>query len=350
MKNTARSSIITQNPPIKNFELPRLSATLIARKILADIMKFRRVPESGKSCLDIDCQKCSPIYLPRIIAAIKANKPVRFVLPAFPGKSPNPEKVLGPLPDQAERLSLAFLGNLCQRIKTYYSPGIKIILCSDGRVFSDVVGMRETNVTAYQHGLERLINEMSLRDISTFNLDHFYQALNFSEMRGKLMERYGNSLDFLKKKIQSGAHSVVNADDQEANRMYRGITRFLFEDSIYAGQTKSRTAIQKESRLKAYEVIRRSNAWSELIAEYFPDAVRLSIHPQSCGAAKLGIRLIGNESWMTPWHGVALETKDGYVLLRRSKAEALGAKLIYSLDGHPSHYQLLTASRRVHEL
>jgi len=69
--------------------------------------------------------------------------------------------------------------------------------------------------------------------------------------------------------------------------------------------------------------------------------VRLSIHPQTCGAKKLGIRLVGNESWMTPWHGVAVESKKGYVLLKRSEAEALGAKLIYAADGRDSHYQLM---------
>ena len=44
---------------------------------------------------------------------------------------------------------------------------------------------------------------------------------------------------------------------------------------------------------------------------------------------------------MTPWHGVAVESKKGYVLLKRSEAEALGAKLIYAADGRDSHYQLM---------
>jgi len=343
MENTALNSIITHL--IGNFELKKSSDLEVAKKIFFEIMRFRRIPESGTSCQDLDCQDCSSPHLPKIISAVKRNDPVTFVLPAFPGKSPNLEKVLGPLPDQAERLSLHFLGTLCQRIKKYYSPGIKIILCSDGRVFSDVVGMNERNVTAYQVKLDILIKDLSLSDISTFNLDDFYKESNFGQMRDELMKRYGNSLEFLKHKIRNGATTSASSEEQEANRMYSGITRFLFEDSLYAGQTKSRSAIQKESRSKAYEVIRRSNAWSELIAERFPDAVRLSIHPQMCGSKKLGIRLIGNEHWMTPWHGVAVETKDGYVLLKRSEAEALNAKLIHSSDGCPSHYELITDLR-----
>lgn len=342
MKNTA--FLITENHYPKDYVLKESSdsdpAIGVAKRILAEVMIFRRVPDTVSLC-GAGCRKCTLPHLPKIISAVKKNEPVPFILPAFPGKSPNPEKVLGPLPDHAERLSLNFLGTLCRRIKKFYTPGIKMILCSDGRVFSDVVGMNESDVTAYQVELDRLIKEMSLADLSIFNLDYFYKDFHFVQMRDELMKRYGQSLDFLKHKIRNGAKPSASPDEQEANRMYSGITRFLFEDAMHAGQTKSRTAIQKESRSKAYEVIRRSNAWSALISEHFPEAVRLSIHPQTCGSKKLGIRLIGNESWMTPWHGVAVESKKGYVLLKRSEAEALGAKLICASDGRHSHYQLM---------
>ncbi len=311
----------------------------IAKRVLAELMNFRRVPAGVASCA-LGCQKCASLPLKNILAAVRKNEAITFILPAFPGKSPNPEKVLGTLPDFAERLALNFLGTLCERIKKIYRPGIKIILCSDGRVFSDVIGIKESDITAYQVEISRLIKEMGLTDISTFNLDHFYKDIHFVQMRDELMKNFGQSLDFLKLKVRNGANDSASPAEQEANRMYSGITRFLFEDAMHAGQTKSRSAVQKEARAKAYEVIRRSNAWSKLIFEHFPGAVRLSIHPQTCGSQKLGIRLVGDESWMTPWHGVAVESKNGYVLLKRSEAEALGANLVYSSNGQPSHYQL----------
>lgn len=314
--------------------------TEIANKILIEIMNYRRIPKINESCGGSNCSKCVSLYLPKILYAVKMNQPITFVLPAFPGKSPNPNKVLGPLPDYAEQLSLKFLGELCNQIKKYYLPGMKIILCSDGRVFSDIIGMSEENITAYQMELSKLIAELSLNDITTFNLDEFYGKTNFTQMRDMLMKNYGKSLDNLKCHIRNGAQALSTPEELEANRIFCGITRFLFEDSIYPGQTKARSVIQKESRLKAYEVIRRSNAWSELIAEHFPLAVRLSIHPQSCGSKKLGIRLIGNESWMTPWHGVVVETNGTHVLMKRFEAEALGAELIFSAVGRPSHYKV----------
>lgn len=317
-------------------------ATDLALRILAPFMSFRRVTKSEAACDRSECRACTSWHLPKILAAVLENRPVTFVLPAFPGKSPNTQKVLGPLPDYAERLSLRFLGQLCRRVRRIYAPGVRFILCSDGRVFSDLVGMKESHVTAYQLEISRLIKELSLPDISTFNLDHVYGELSFFQMRDELMKRYGSSSELLKHRVRVGKNPLATLEEQEANRMYRGITRFLFEDSLFPEQTKSRTALQKEARGKAYDVIRRSNAWSELIAERFPEAVRLSIHPQPCGAKKLGIRLVGNESWMTPWHGVAVETPSGNVLLKRSEAEALGATLVYAANRRPSHYRLST--------
>jgi pyoverdine/dityrosine biosynthesis protein Dit1 len=310
-----------------------------ARLILGTIMEFRRSPDAHLSC-DVSCRSCHSPHIAKIITAIKTNERITLVLPAFPGKSPNLSKVLSPLPDLAEQLALEFLEQLCGRIRDVYTPGAQIILCSDGRVFSDIVGMRETDVTEYQRGLTQLIAKLGLKNISTFNLDESFGGKNFHQMRQELMEQFGVPQEVLRKKILRGSKGQGGLDDVEAHRMYCGITRFLVEDSTFPGQTKSRSAIQKEGKTKAYEVIRRSNAWSELIAQRFPRAIRLSIHPQTCGSKKLGIRLIGAESWMTPWHGVAVKTDKGFILLKRTEAEALGARLIFSVTGRPSHFEL----------
>jgi pyoverdine/dityrosine biosynthesis protein Dit1 len=309
----------------------------VAKSILAEVMNYRRTYKSKHVCSESGCPSCSSIHLPKILMAIEKHEPVPFVLPAFPGKSPNPEKVLGHLPDQAEVLSIKFLGLLNQKIKRLYPPGIQILLCSDGRVFSDVVGMEEDHVTAYQSELRNIIFSLRMDSISTFDLDDVFGEASFSMMREKLLHRFGISTAELQEKIRSD-------ENGEASLMYRGITRFLFEDSLHAQQTQTKSALQREARVKAYEVIRRSNAWSELIEDRFPDAIRLSIHPQVCGSKKLGIRLMGHESWMTPWHGAAVETENGFILLTRKEAEALGARLVCSPDGRPSHYKLESPS------
>lgn len=321
-----------------SLKVPRYEA--IAKKILMDVMQFRRITGPQSSCTISPCHKCLSPHLSKILSAVELGQPITFVLPAFPGKSPNLAKVLGTLPDMAEKHALEFLQHLCERVKEFYSPGARIILCSDGRVFSDIIGMRDEDVTAYQLEISRIITESGFTALSIFDLDDLYGGLSFDQMRTRLMEEYGEPLDTLKAAVSRGGKNIdCLVDDKEANRLYCGITRFLVEDSTFPGQTQSRTAIQKECRTRTYEVIQRSKAWGDWIKARFPNAVRLSIHPQTCGAKKLGIRLIEPDHWLTPWHGVAVEVNGRFILLKRSQAEQLGARLIH-LEGRPSHYIL----------
>lgn len=320
----------------------------IAKVILFDIMQFRRISGPNSSPCAIPCQNCLTPHLPKIVSKVAQREPITFVLPAFPGKSPNPAKVLGPLPDMAERRALEFLQHLCDRIRQNYSPGAKIILCSDGRVFSDIVGMRDEDVTIYQKELSMMIVKLGLSSISTFTLEELSGGSDFNQMRSQLMQNHGVPLDTLREAVKRGGKATESSvGDQETHRLYCGITRFLVEDATFPGQKQSRSSIQKECRIRAYEVIQRSKAWSELIAIRFPNAVRLSIHPQSCGSSKLGIRLIEPDHWQTPWHGVAVDVGGRFVLLKRSQAETLGAQLVHS-DGRPSHYILTDERGRVH--
>lgn len=311
----------------------------MAHDILASIMEFRITKSNRGSNCSTSCYNCYEPHIPKIVDSIEKDEPILFVLPAFPGKSPNPQKVLGPLPDMAERYSLQFLNGLCQSIKMIYAPGAHILICSDGRVFSNVIGMKDSDITAYQKELDSVISRLQLNHLSTFHLDQLYEGDDFDSMRHDLLETFGRPISVLKDRVSRGALEHGSREDKEANRMYKGITRFLFEDSLYPGQLQSRAAIQKDAKKRAYHVIQLSNAWSDLIARDFPDHVRLSIHPQTCGDIKLGIKL-SNESSITPWHGVALSMNGNITFVKRYEAEGLNARLVYDEDGRPDYYEL----------
>jgi pyoverdine/dityrosine biosynthesis protein Dit1 len=209
-------------------------------------------------------------------------------------------------------------------------------------VFSDAVGMRDEDVSAYRDALLGMVNELGLTAITTFNLEDLYQDHSFDEMRVEMMNDFGTSLEELQASVRRGGQPGASADDVESHRLYLGITRFLVEDSSFPGQTLSRNQLQKNARVRAYEVIQRSQAWSGVVAREFPDAVRLSIHPHGCGSAKLGIMLSeepAGDAWLTPWHGVALEQNGQFSLVKRSEAEARGARLVERF-GRPSHFTL----------
>ena len=117
--------------------------------------------------------------------------------------------------------------------------------------------------------------------------------------------------------------------------MFNGIHRFLFEDAVVLHPDRSRTANRKWTKGRAWEVIQRSDAWGALVSEVFPDAIRLSIHPQPEVSEKIGVHLVDTEdAWLTPWHAVAVLQKDGARVMKRAEAEGMGA------EPHPDHMAL----------
>lgn len=313
--------------------------------ILREVTRHRRHAGPSACVPTAPCAACVAPHLPRIVARVERNLPIAFVLPAFPGKSPNLGKVLGPLPDMGERRALTFLQHLCERIGQIYRPAAHITLASDGRVFSDVVGMRDEDVTAYHNALRAMISALGLGKLATSTLEDRFATLSFDAMRTRLVHEFGAPVEEIQAAVRRAARDPqATADDHEQHRLYLGITRFLVEDATFPGQTKTRNALQTECRRRAYQVIQRSQAWSSLIEHHFPGAVRLSIHPQGCGSRKLGLHLMDvadGDGWLTPWHAVALERAPGrFTLTQRSVAEAQGARLVLR-DGRPSHFTVV---------
>jgi pyoverdine/dityrosine biosynthesis protein Dit1 len=195
-------------------------------------------------------------------------------------------------------------------------------------VFADLIGVPDEHVDAYGTELRTLIADEELDRLATFDLRDVYGDMSYVDKRETVAGEHGPCLDELR--------AAVRSDDATLS-LYRGITRFLVEDT--AGFDGSRSALQRECKRRAYGVIQRSRAWGELIATRHPRSVRLSIHPQPVGAAKFGIQLLSaKDSWTTPWHAAPLCRPDGSIrLLRRTDAERLGR--LVERDGRPSHFQ-----------
>ncbi|MEV4443512.1 isocyanide synthase family protein [Streptomyces sp. NPDC049577] len=268
-----------------------------------------------------------PEQLAQIREFTDAGRPVVFTLPGFPCKSPNPAKVLGHLPDEGERLSLTFLDRLCARIGEVYAPGARLVICSDGHIFGDVIGVPDAHVDAYMDELRAMIRREGLTHLETFDLRDVHGDLDHDTKRRLVTAAHAPSRDALRAQVRT---------DEETARLYRGITRFLVEDT--ADHDGTRSALQRACRSRAYDVIARSRAWGALIARCHPRSVRLSIHPQPPGARKFGIRLLDSaDVWATPWHTAVLRDRGGAArLMRRAEAERLG-RLVWR-DGRPSHF------------
>ncbi len=300
----------------------------ISELILGILLPYKRSEEHHDHD-ESSLRRCFSAQLSQIGQFASEGLPIGFTLPAFPCKSPNPDKVLGHLPDMGERASLRFLQRLCEQIEDVYPPGARILICSDGHVFGDLIHVPDHHISQYGDCLGEMIEREGCTSIETFSLEHVYGDLDFDTKRGLLEADFAEPLESLRAEVRS---------DGEALRLYRGITRFLVEDAHKATYRGSKSALLKDCRERAYGVIRRSRAWSGLISKHHPRSVRLSIHPQPCGSVKLGLMLLDSASnWQTPWHSAAVMGPDGKLtLLKRAEAEQVG-ELVH-VDGRPSHY------------
>jgi pyoverdine/dityrosine biosynthesis protein Dit1 len=307
------------------------NADLTVDFLLRLLLPYRRAAERGETRPDRYRVRFAP-QLASIAGFVQTGRPILFTLPAFPCKSPNRRKVLGHLPDLGELLSLRFLDQLCRQVGRFYDPGARLLVCSDGHVFGDHIGVPDRHVDEYGAALAAMIDREGLEHIDTYSLADAYPGLSHDQRRERLTAEFAQSTDSLRDEVRS---------DEDTLRLYRGITRFLVEDA--EDGTGSRAARQREARQRAYGVIQRSRAWGSLIADRFPESVRLSIHPQLSGSAKFGIMLLESpDSWMTPWHSVAILRSDGrFTLMKRVDAERIGQVVVR--DGRPSHYVVTSA-------
>ncbi|KAF9769204.1 hypothetical protein IL306_013393 [Fusarium sp. DS 682] len=125
---------------------------------------------------DWDIPKAISNLRPFLQQAIRNKDPIRLVLPAFPFKSSNrTAKVLGPEPDDAERISLLYLEGLCKALEVATELEVELVITSDGVVYNgksplaryqdkdlhdiDLLGVSDTEVWHYGEGIRRIAKQ-----------------------------------------------------------------------------------------------------------------------------------------------------------------------------------------------
>ena len=298
----------------------------LAKEILNTIFVLRNVSSTNNP--SFQAKDSFEYHLHKIQSFVDQKAPIQLVLPAFPAKSSNPEKTLGTFPDYGEVLALKRLQQLCSDIKKIYAPGAHLIICSDGRVFSDLVQVSDDAVNTYTSGVEEIIDQYKFKDLSTYNLEDAFQNMpSFDDMRKILATNYAEPLEVVRQKVLS---------DFDFENLFNGIHRFLFEDLLVLKPDLSKNQVRKLSKDLAYKTIQRSNAWSNFIEQKFPQAVRLSIHPQPLHSQKIGVQLLpSNNFWRTPWHSALIFDGKVYSLVRRKDAEDMKATLQVANGKYP---------------
>ncbi len=263
----------------------------------------------------------------KLVGKMMRGEKLTFILPAFPAKSPSPQKTCGILPDLGEVLALKNLNQMCGEISGHYAPGAEVIICSDGRVFSDVVGVSDEQITAYAEGIDAIIKEFHLAHLKTFAMDDLHPGKEGDELRAELLKSFSVSTEEMREKAKNNP------------ALFNGLHKFMIEDQMGLVEM-SKNQLNKLMKEKTYELMKRSDAWSGLLETYFPDSLRLSIHPYPLTHEKFGVKLVtSSEKWATPWHNVTVKTEQGFILMHKARALEMGAKES-SLGGKYAFFEL----------
>lgn len=255
--------------------------------------------ESGQTQLLNKLQQC-----------INEKKPIRFLLPAFPCKSPNMDKVSSKLPDAAEYYALQYLNDTCAEIDAIHQHGCELMIWSDGRVFGDLVGVSDQEIATYESILRDYTSTMT-----HLRWDNLTNYIGHSQA-DQLIEKYGSkNFDF-----QQWLNKC-----EDNHRQFIHLRRFMETDSgkRINRQNLSRRQLQNQMGLIAEKMIRRNEALTHLLKSNYPDHIRFSIHQHVNNGEKFTIGLYrrnegSNESrsfLRTPWHNTLVIGIDGQMTL-----------------------------------
>lgn len=239
--------------------------------------------------------------------------PIEAVLPAFPCKSSNIHKVAGTTPDLGEELAILRIIEFVLLVNAIYPPGMQFIIVSDGHVFSDCINVDDDVVDTYTERLQKVycnvkpagfdgIQFRGLNDcfnsdtkylvepmLHDVEIDHFLGTKldHTTELNRKiLMVGCDDNADNLRRQIGTAGHPRLY--------LYRGFNKFMSDDLVHY-QREKKLSGKKYKRLVsqvAFEMIRRNDAYSNLVELVFPFHLRLSIHAHPNCGPKFGIRLL----------------------------------------------------------
>lgn len=261
-------------------------------------------------------------FMNRLKYFTKRMLPVEAILPAFPCKSTNLQKVAGDKPDRGEVLALRTLIQFCKDIKSkVYPPGFKVWIVSDGHVFSDCIGADDGVIDEYGEQLRQLYEVIKEENKDEEDFIGFFglKDVFYTEKSGKLfiddwlqdmmLPHYtGSKIDYeseVCRKIMMAAcdtdngrlRQQINIPDHPRLLLYRGFTRFMEEDicRLPSIQHLSRKQQKKVAAKIAFEMIKRNDAYSNLVDLVFPHHMRFSIHAHINSGPKFGIKLVPSD-------------------------------------------------------
>lgn len=240
----------------------------------------------------------------RISIFAKEMKPLKFLLVGFPFKSTNTEKkVLGNLPDMAERRSLEYLNGCIKELNAVYPHGVELVIFCDGIPFAKYLGISERTVKDYERELQKLTSDIPNIKIITSDVLQCQLNLYSSERICSFIDNFSPSNEQF--------HIQLEADPALQEGYKTLLSRLVIEFDSKIG----REFLAKNGPLPkiAESLMAREMRLRHFIEGHFDSEtyIRLTVHYSKDLGKKFGIKL-SPDSCITPYHGVLVEDKDGW--------------------------------------
>lgn len=266
-----------------------------------------------------------PKLYEKIAMYVALNLPIPFVMLGFPFKSTNSrDKVLGTLPDQAEKLTLENFAEFDNDIRAVYQPGVEISIISDGFVFNDILGVSDRMVEEYK---EISMDMGRIAPMKWFDLKDFY-GYSLEQCRIKVIEHFGITPE----KLTTDILTNINI-----NYLYRGIVLFMSQELV-TKTWDSGNQLQKAAKKLAREMMFRNEAYSNLVKKEFPNHIRLSMHPSINDGTKYSFKLLKSDPMYSAWHSAALQKGDEWTTIHKKDAVAANYELVYE-NNRPFYFK-----------
>ncbi|KAI0522108.1 Pyoverdine/dityrosine biosynthesis protein-domain-containing protein [Xylaria bambusicola] len=252
------------------------------------------------------------VYLPTVTKQVAAGIPVRILLPAFPFKQDSDSVVLGPLPDLGEELALARLQGLCDDISTVYETGAEVLICSDGLVYHDLMGVSVDAAWEFGEALRAMATRIEAHSIKFIRLwdllDHPSRHLH-QESPEKAKAYYLEHGACIRRELLYRFSDV----DFDATVALATDKAWATTHASYVG-VLSKKATENPDNI-AKQMMVRGKAYARGLNAVLPDYLRLSIH-DSAGKDKLSLAMVPPPHerasvGLMPWRSVVAIDSDG---------------------------------------
>lgn len=258
--------------------------------------------------------------LNKINVFIKAQKPIEFVMPAYPGRSFNLLTHTRRAPDLGEFESLCLFWRMNEEVKSIYSPGVKWIIIQNTEVYAPFYGYTKEGLIPYRNELIKMINELGGDQNHCFEFVNMKDLINereeeftsvYSEQKRELIHRWGDENHKQKEKVAEAMRLGSNSLAAEIASIK--LLDYYHGDKTISHFNSIKKSIQQraESTALQFAAFLRTVHQMKLFEKKYPSSIRATVHPKT---GQYSPHFISPNNKIVPWHGVAVLKDNGEVI------------------------------------